>query len=611
MTIEIALVFVIIGGALYLFATEKLPIDVTALAILVTVMAIPILFHSEWLLERGVNLKAAFPTPAESLSGLSNTATVTVLCMFILSGGIQRSGLIHLVGKRLFPFVGNSEMRQIIGVGLLVGVVSGFINNTAAVAVSIPLVLDMVRRSNFRASRVLIPVSFFAMMGGTLTLIGTSTNILASSILARSPQVQRELGMFEFTHLGLIVLGVGLVYFLTIGRLLLPRTDARPLAEQDEEAFVIELAVPAGSGLIGKSLEDARFEAHSGAEVMKLSRAEQTWIKRACTTPVEAGDIIMARATVRQIMDLIKENMVDVLSDFGDTRRARSDGQLVPILLRNRGLFNGRTARAVDFWKRYQARLIGLDIRAVRSRRLSQEKLHVGEIALLEISKTALARLHRNSDVVVLNEYEDDFDHKRMMIAGGIVAGVIVLATLTPMPIVLTAIAGVIAMVTTGCISKQDMYADVSWDVIFLLAGVIPLGIAMTKSGAADWLGSLIALHTVSWHPVFILMALYGLTTILTELVSNNASAVILVPVGMSVADMLGLNPLPLALVVMFAASTSFLSPVGYQTNTMIYGTGVLRFTDFIKVGGPLNVILMVVTSLGLYWFWPLERIAG
>ncbi|MDT8409501.1 MAG: SLC13 family permease [Wenzhouxiangellaceae bacterium] len=611
MTVEIGLVFLIIGVALYLFATEKLPVDVTALAILVTVMAIPILFHSEWLLERGVNLKAAFPTPSESLSGLSSTATVTVLCMFILSGGISRSGLIHLVGKRLFPFVGNSEMRQIIGVGLLVGLVSGFINNTAAVAIAIPLVLDMVRRSNFQASRVLIPVSFFAMMGGTLTLIGTSTNILASSILADDPRFGRQLGMFEFTHLGLIVLGVGVIYFLTIGRFLLPRRDARPLAEPDEEAFVIELAVGRDSSLIGKSLEEAKFEPQSGAEIMKLTRGEQTWIKRARTTNIEAGDVIMARANVRQIMDLIKENKVDVLSDFGDTRKARTDGQLVPVLLRNRGLFNGRTARAVDFWKRYQGRLIGLDVRTVRSRRLSQEKLHVGEIVLLEISKTALTRLHRNSDVVVLGEYEDDFDRKRMMVAGGIVAGVILLATLTPMPIVLTAIAGVIAMVATGCISKQDMYADVSWDVIFLLAGVIPLGIAMTKSGAADWLGSLFAIYAVDWHPVFILMALYAITTLLTEVVSNNASAVILIPVAMSVAELLGLPPMALALAVMFAASTSFLSPVGYQTNTMIYGTGVLRFTDFIKVGGPLNVILMVVTSLALNWLWPLQVVGN
>lgn len=606
MTVEIALVFVIIGCALYLFATEKLPVDVTALAILVTVMAIPILFHSDWLLERGVDLKSAFPNVSESLSGLSSTATVTVLCMFILSGGIQRSGLIHMLGKRLFPLVGNSEVRQIIVIGIMVGLVSGFINNTAAVAISIPLVLDMARRSNLRASRVLIPVSFFGMLGGTLTLIGTSTNILASAILADDPRVGRELGMFEFAHLGLIMLGIGVLYFLTIGRWLLPARDARPLQQEEDESFVIELSVPSDSPLADKTLQDAKFEAHAGAEIMKLTRGEQTWIKRAKTTPIQTGDIIMARATVRQIMDLIKENHVDVLSDFGDTRKARSDGQLVPILLRNRGLFNGRTARAVDFWKRYQARLIGLDTKAVRSRRLGLEKLHVGEIVLLEISKTALDRLHRNTDIVVLDEYKDDFDTRRMLVTGGIVAAVVGLAALTPMPIVLTAIAGVIAMFATGCIGKTDMYEDVSWDVIFLLAGIIPLGIAMTKSGAAAWLSSLLAGYAANWDPVYVVMALYAATAILTSILSNNASVVILVPVAISLAQMLELNPIALTIAVMFAASNSFLTPIGYQTNTMIFGTGVLRFSDFPKVGAPLNLILMLVTSFAVVNFWPM-----
>jgi len=607
MTVEIALVFLIIGAALYLFATEKLPVDVTALAILVTVMAIPILFHSQWLVERGVNLREAFPSVSESLSGLSSTATVTVLCMFILSGGIQRSGLIHMLGKRLFPMVGNSEVRQIIVIGVLVGVVSGFINNTAAVAISIPLVLDMARRSGLQASRVLLPVSFFGMLGGTLTLIGTSTNILASAILADDPRVGRELGMFEFAHVGLIVLLVGVVFFLTLGRWLLPKSDARPLQESEEETFVIELAVPRNSPLIGTTLTDAKFETHSGVEVMKLTRAEQTWIKRARATEIQTGDVIMVNARVRQIMDLIKEDQVDVLSDFGDTRKARADGQLVPVLLRNRGLFNGRTARGVDFWKRYQARLIGLDTKTVRSRRLAGEKLHVGEIALLEISKTALARLHRNSDLVVLDEYEDDFDTRRMFIAGGIVAAVVILATLTPMPIVLTAIAGVIAMFASGCIGKQEMYDDVSWDVIFLLAGIIPLGIAMTKSGAAAWLSSLLADYAMDWQPVYVVMALYAATALLTSILSNNAAVVILVPVAISLSEMLGLNPIALSIAVMFAASNSFLTPVGYQTNTMIFGTGVLRFSDFPRVGAPLNLILMVVTSFAVVHFWPVQ----
>lgn len=602
MTVEIAVVFLIIACALYLFATEKLPIDVTALAILVTVMAVPFVFHSEWLVERGVNFKAAFPTVSESLSGLSSSATVTVLCMFILSGGIQRSGMVHLLAKKLLPMVGTSEVRQIVIVGGMIGIVSGVINNTAAVAMAIPLMLDVAKRSNFKASRVLIPLSFFGMMGGTLTLIGTSTNILTSSILAKSPEFGRALGMFEFAHIGLIVLAVGLIYFLTIGRLLLPKTDARSVADEEEEYFIAELAVTGDGKLIGKTLEEANFESHSGVEVLKLVRGGQLRTAKALTTELKVDDVIMVKATVRQIMDLIKEHWVDVLSEFDSVRKARSDTQVVPVLLRNRRVFNGRTARQADFWKRFQARLIGLDTRKVRHKRLADETLHVGEVALLDISKAALARLHRSFDVVVLAEYKDYFDNRRMITAGTIVLSVILLAALTPLPIVLTAICGVVAMAVTGCIATRELYDDVSWDVIFLLAGVIPLGIAMTKSGGADWLGSMISVYAVGWHPIFVLMALYAITTVLTEMVSNNASAVILVPVAISISQDLPLDPLTLVLVVMFAASTSFLTPVGYQTNTMIYGTGALRFTDFIKVGGPLNLILMVVTSCALYW---------
>jgi len=606
MTFEILLVFLIIAVALYLFATERVPVDVTALGILVTVMAIPVVFHSQWLVARGVDLQAAFPTVSESLSGLSSTATVTVLCMFILSGGIQRSGLVHLLGKKLFPLVGKSETRQIIVIGVMVGLVSGFINNTAAVAIAIPLVLDMAHRSGVKACRVLIPVSFFGMLGGTLTLIGTSTNILASAILADDASVSRELGMFEFTHLGMIVLATGVLYFLTIGRWLLPKEDARPLQRDDEESFVIELCVPDDSPLRGQTLAKARFEEHSGVHVIKLTRDEFSWVKRALSTEVREGDVILVRASIRQIMDLIKDDSIEVLSEFGEPRKAFGDGQLVPVLLRDRTLFNGRIAKAVDFYKRYHGRLIGLDTDEVSERRLAQEKLHVGEIALLEITREALDELMSNSDVVVLDEYKDDFDTRRMLVAGGIVAAVVLLAALTPMPIVLTAIAGVIAMVATGCVSKHDMYTDVAWDVIFLLAGIIPLGIAMTKSGAAGWLSSLLAVYAMDWHPVAVIMALYGVTILLTSILSNNASVVILVPVAISLAGMLELNPIPLVIAVMFAASNSFLTPVGYQTNTMIFGTGVLRFSDFPKVGGPLNLLLMVVSSFCIWWLWPM-----
>ncbi|MEQ9006048.1 MAG: SLC13 family permease, partial [Pseudomonadales bacterium] len=389
-------------------------------------------------------------------------------------------------------------------------------------------------------------------------------------------------------------------------RWLMPAKDAASIGQDEAERFVVELGVPATSPLVGKTLENSAFTAGTGATILKLVRGGQVRVKAAADTAIEADDIIMVRATARQILDLIKGDRALVLSEFGDSRRVRSDGHLVPVLLRNRNLFTGRSAAAVDFWKRYRARLIGLDTDRVTSRRLQDEKLHVGEVALLEISATALAGLRKHPDVVVLREHEDEFEQRRMWQAGGIVLAVILGAALTPLPIVVTAIAGVIAMAICGCIAREDLYSGVSWDVIFLLAGVIPLGVAMTKSGAADLIAGLIAVQALGWHPLLILLALYAVTTLLTEVVSNNAAVVILVPVALSIADALSLAPFSLVLVVMFAASTSFLSPVGYQTNTMIYGTGVYRFTDFVKVGAPLNTLLMVVTCVSIYLLWPL-----
>lgn len=604
MTTEIALVFLIIAAALYLFASEKLPIDITAILILVTLMIIPLIGHSTWLLDRGIDLKSAFPSVPEGLSGLSSTATVTVLAMFILSAGVQRAGLIHVLTKQLAPLVGNSELRLIIVIAALMGISSGLINNTAAVAVGIPLVLDLARRLKLQASRLLIPLSFFGMMGGTLTVIGTSTNILTSSILNDMPAFGREIGMFEFTHLGLIVLATGLLYFLTIGRLLMPKKDSKQIEAEAAERFILELAIPEGSPAVGQTLEESEFPTQHSVEVLKLVRGDDSRVKRALTTRIKAGDILQVRANVRQIMDLIKTDDAEVLSEFGEARRIRGDGHLVRVLLRDRRLFTGTTGAQVDFWKRYHGRLIGLEVEETRSRRLSDDKLHVGEIVLMEVSATALERLPRHSELLLLDAFEEKFDTWRMWTSAGIVAGVIAAAVLTPLPIVVAALAGVVAMVLTRCIDAAEIYDSVSWDVIFLLAGVIPLGIAMTKSGAADLLASLLAVHAGDWHPVAVLMALYVVTTGLTELVSNNASAVILVPVAVALGNALQIDIFPMVLAVMFAASTSFLTPVGYQTNTMIYGTGLYRFTDFAKVGAPLNLLLMVVTCSSIWWLW-------
>ncbi len=619
MTVEIMLVLAVVVAALVLFATQWLPVDITALLVLLVLMVIPFVGQASWLQERGIDLPSAFPTVAEGLSGLSNPATVTVLAMFMLSAGVQASGLIHVVANRLAPLIGSSELRLIVVIGVVVGLLSGFINNTAAVAVAMPMVIDLTRRLGLRASRILMPLSFFAQLGGMLTLIGTSTSILASSLLREEQAFGRDLRMFEFSALGALGLGVGLLYFVTVGRLLLPSRDEGAGAEDGEQTFLVELMVPGDSDLVGQTLAEAEFEARAGVDVVRLSRdaaparsgapAAGQDAGRADRDPdevtVEAGDVLLVRATPIQVMDLADSETVQVVSDLVSRRRITpdDDSTLVRVLLKDRRWFNGRAARDVDLAGRVGGRLVGVEMARPRADRLAEERLHVGEIVLVQVPTRSLERLRRRPEIILLDEFDNDFGTRQMWIAGSVLAGVVGVAALTPLPIVVSALVGVVVMVLTGVLRKEDMYPSVSWDVIFLLAGMIPLGIALTKSGAADGAASLLSDAASGWHPLVVLLALYLATTILTELVSNNATVVIAIPVAVALADSLGIDVLAVALVVIFAASTSFLSPIGYQTNTMVFGTGLYRFTDFARVGAPLNVLLMGVTCVALWWW--------
>ncbi|GHC99215.1 SLC13 family permease [Zhihengliuella salsuginis] len=605
MTVEISVVFAIIAVALYFFASQKLPLYVTSLGIMVLVICVPFIGELPWLRDTGLDFAGSFPTVEEGLSGLSNPATVTVMAMFLLSAGIQRSGLMHVLGRKIVPLVGDSEVRFLLVVTGLVGVISGFVNNTAAVAVAIPFVIELSRRIGLKASKALIPLSFLGMLGGMLTVIGTSTSILAVAILADLPQFGRPLGMFEFAPVGLLILVIGLLYFVTVGRHLLPNRDLGG-GETDEDAqFVVELRIPHGSELVGNTLADADNVNYIGADILGLTRGDTRHDSEpAATMPLEDGDIVTVHATTRQVADFVASDHVHVASDMDGNYGHAREGHLVRAVVRNRWLFNGRRSADIGFWRRYRARPIGLEGSGTQDTRLADTKLRVGEIVLLEAAEKDLPQLRSRPDLVLLSEFEDEFDRSRMWLVGSIMLAVVLSAALTPLPIVVTALAGVVLMAVSRCITAEDLTSGVQWEIIFMLAGVIPLGIAMTKSGGAQWIGEVLASAATGWHPLLVLMALYVVTTVLTEVVSNNASVVILVPVGVALSTALDIPVLAVALTVMFAASTSFLSPVGYQTNAMVFGTGVYKFTDFAKVGAPLNLILMVATCTAIWWMW-------
>lgn len=593
MTIEIAAVFAVIIIALYLFITEKLPVDITAFLIMVTLMILGLIFGSE-----------SFPTVKEGISGIANPATITVLAMFILSAGVQKTGIIHELGRKVFAFAGNSELRQILAIALLVGPISGIINNTAAVAIMLPMVLALAKRSGTPATKLLIPLSFFGMLGGTLTLIGTSTNILASDILRETEGFERSVGMFEFTKLGAIVFCIGFVYFLTIGRFLLPNRKSES-AEDADDLFLTEIVLEKGHKALGKTIADSKLEEQLEIQVVKLIRGESSFIKEAKEKELQEDDILVVQASEQRIVDFMKKEGVKLLPNFDEEARKRpkDKGSIAKVMLKSSGKFQDKSLDDINIWKRFGVAVVGIHRNELNSKRLGAMKLKVGEVLLVQASLASLKKIKQSKDFLLLEEVEEEFDREKTWKALSIVAAVVLSATLG-IPIVVAALVGVLAMFLTKCLENDEIYEAVNWEVIFLLAGVIPLGIAMEKSGTASLLAGGITGIAEGIPPLVLLMVLYLITTILTEIISNNAAVILLIPIAISIATDLGYSPFPFALAVMFAASTSFLSPVGYQTNTMVYGSANYRFSDFLKVGGLLNLILLVTTSFLIAFFW-------
>jgi di/tricarboxylate transporter len=576
-------VFLIIGMALYLFTTELLPVDMTALLVMILVIV------------------TGLVSPDEGFSGFSNSATLTVLSMFILSAGVERTGLIKKLGGYLFKFAGSSQFRQILIIALFIGPISGFLNNTATVAIFLPMVVTLAVQAKTPVTKLLIPLSYISMLGGTLTLIGTSTNILASSLLSQYDM--RPFGMFEFTHIGLIVLVIGIVYFLLIGRFLLPSRQNEASEEEFLPShFLSTVRINEGSRFIGKSVKQLDFETKFNLRVLKIARDDKSFVKNLSTQPIQEDDLLVVSGDQQRIMDFDRRKKETVVA-FDHPERRRTHGRIVKIIIKS-NFFHQKTISEIRFWRRYNIALLGIHRDELHPGHIANLKLKHGEVLLTKVSETNLKRLRKSRDFMILEEVEGEYREDKTLQALGIIAGVILLAAFNILPIAVSAMMGVLLMFLTRILRPFEVYDSVNWDVIFLLAGVIPLGIAMQKSGAADLIAHSIVAYSGFMTPLVLLMVFYALTTVLTEIISNNAAVVLLIPIGISVADKLDLNPIAFVLAVMFAASTSFLTPVGYQTNTMVYGTGNYKFSDFIKVGAPLNLILLFVTTGLIYYFF-------
>ncbi|MFB6101146.1 MAG: SLC13 family permease [Haloplanus sp.] len=619
-------VFGIVALALVLFVTELLPVDVTAIFLMVLLMLLGP--------DGVVNLTHISVT--EGTSGFSNPATITVLAMLILSSGISRTGLVQILGRKMAAFAGENRNRQLFATIGVAGPVSGFVNNTPVVAILVPVITDLAHAGKTSPSKLLLPLSYASMLGGMLTLIGTSTNILASDVSARL--LGHPFSMFEFTKLGAVVLVVGSLYLLTVGHRLLPErvpVEEDYIQEYAIEEYLTEIVVEPDSPLVGTPVETAIEGVEFDADILQIVRGDEEFLEHVGGMTIRGGDLLRLRADRDTVQQLVERETVSLT---GHPPRTEADldpdedaQTLVEVVVPRGSFLVGQSLESSSFRQRYDANVLAFRSRGETVRdHMDRRRIRVGDTLLVQAAPDSIDRLAGNDDFIVAHEPDKpDYRTEKIPHAAAIMAGVVglvavpwgtigsVLGGVTgvdaftalsalSLPILLTALAGVVAMVASGVLRPTEIYDAVEWDVIFLLAGVIPLGIALEQTGGADLLGSLVAMTGTVLPTVGVLWVFYIATGLITGVISNNASVVLMLPVAVEAANAVGANPFAFVLAVTFAASTAFLTPVGYQTNLFVYGPGGYRFSDFVRVGAPLQLLLSVVTVAGIVGFWRL-----
>ncbi|MFC7203097.1 SLC13 family permease [Haloferax namakaokahaiae] len=598
-TTDIIVVLAVVLAALVMFVSEWLPVDVTAILLMVTLIV----------LEPWTTI-----SPEEGISGFANEATVTVLAMLILSAGISRTGIVQQLSHRMASFAQGDIRKQLLATVGVTSSASGFLNNTPVVALLVPVITDVANRGNTSPSKLLIPLSYASQLGGTLTLIGTSTNILASDVSVRLSARYPELhafSMFEFTKLGALVVLAGGAYLVFVGHYLLPeRVPPRQdyIEEYDVETYLADLIVTRGSTLVGRSIADATAQLGPEVDIVQLVKQTGRSIAPRQAERLEVGDTLVVRTNRSAVTQgTVATNLELVGRDpTVDAMQSAERETLVELVVALNSRLVGQELDLEAFRESYGAAVLGLRSGGEQiSGRIVGRKLTVGDTLLVEADAETIDQLSRNPDVIVAREPPNpSYRTEKAPFAIAIMATVVGLAALEIYPILVTALAGVVAMVVSGVLEPNELYDAVEWDIIFLLAGVIPLGIALEETGAA----TLLALGLVELSrglPLVLVLWLFYITTgLITEVISNNASVVLLIPVAAATASQLGSNPFSFVLAVMFAASTAFLGPIGYQTNLFVYGPGGYRFGDYFRVGAPLQLLLSVVTVGGITFFW-------
>ncbi len=593
MTNEILLVFIILGAAIILFASERLRVDVIALMVLITL------------------LFTGLVTTEEAFSGFSSPAVVTVWAIYIVSAGLMFTGIADFLGQRILHVSGVQEWRLILVIMFTVGTMSAFMNNIGATAVLLPAVVAIGRKARIPASKLLIPLAFGSLLGGITTLIGTPPNLLVSNALLAAGY--EPFSLFDYTPMGLIVMVSSILYMVVVGRHLLPSRQSENgddlVSEYHLRDYLTELKVLPESNLIGKTLLESQLGERYGLNVVGIIRDGQVSMGILPDAHIQAGDLLMARGAIDQILDVHSEIGITIDPHFrlSEIDLTSPEATITEVVISQKADFRWKTLEEIDFRNYFNVTVLAIwREEAPIVDRLSQTKLRLGDTLLVHGRRDRIDNLRQNPAFLVLGPVEKEKRRtNKAQYAIIIFVLMIVLVATGTVNIAAAAVFASLLMVLTGCLKMDEAYQAVEWQSVFLIAGMLPMGIAMQNSGATEFLANNIIRIVGGFGPAGIMIGLFVLTTIITEFMSNAAAAVLVAPIAISTAQQLGLNPYPFVMGVGIAASNSFLFPIGHQASVLVYGPGNYRFFDYTKVGLPLTLLIWLLMVIFLPIFWP------